>query len=63
MTNLDGKLVRVNCDIHCFSEDDSPKVLVEASTEFIWDDSSIDQNIDGILVFVDNSEVELVKND
>tara|TARA_R110002126_G_scaffold282270_1_gene430552 strand:+ start:768 stop:956 length:189 start_codon:yes stop_codon:yes gene_type:complete len=62
MTDLDGKLVRLNCDI-LYPSDDTEEILIDGGTEFIWDDSSIDQNIDGILVFVDNTEVELVEND
>lgn len=57
---LDGKLVRTIHDIHRFSDDSTPKTIVEAGTEFVWDDSAIEQNIDGKLVMVEEANVELV---
>jgi hypothetical protein len=58
---LDGKLVRITCDISTSDGENFDRdIIVEAGTEFIWDESTIDQNIDGVLVFVDRDEVELV---
>lgn len=57
---LDGKLVRTIYDIHGFSDDVTPKTIVEAGTEFVWDESTNDQNIDGLLVYIDPDEVELI---
>ena len=37
-----------------------PKTIVEAGTEFVWDDSAIEQNIDGKSVIVEEDNVELV---
>ncbi len=55
-TTLDGKLVRVINDIHsCDGE-----LIAESGTTFVWDDSSTDQNIDGVLVWIGEDEVEEV---
>jgi hypothetical protein len=62
MDNLDGKLVRVVDDLLITTDTNSkPEMIVESGTEFVWDDSTTDQNIGGILVFVDPDEVELVE--
>jgi hypothetical protein len=57
---LDGKLVRTISDIST-CEGNVEEIIIDAGTEFVWDDSTIDQNVDGILVFVDRDEVELVE--
>lgn len=55
-TTLDGKLVRVIDDIYGDGE-----LIAEAGTVFRWDDSSTDQNIDGVLVWIGEDEVEVVE--
>lgn len=57
---LDGKLVRTIFDIST-SDGNVEEIIIDAGTTFIWDDSTIDQNIDGVLVFVDPDEVELAE--
>jgi hypothetical protein len=60
-TTLDGKLVRVIDDIYsCYGESEG-ELIAEAGTVFRWDDSSADQNIDGVLVWIGEDEVEEVK--
>ena len=59
---LEGELVRTLFDIYRFSDKVLPTIIVESGTEFVWDDSTIDQNVDGLLVFVDKDEVELVNS-
>lgn len=54
-TTLDGKLVRVTDDIYSDGE-----LIAEAGTVFRWDDSSADQNIDGVLVWIGEDEIEEV---
>ena len=58
---LNGKLVRTIDDIFT-CEGNVAEIIVDAGTEFIWDGSTTDQNVDGILVFVDEDEVELVED-
>ena len=60
-TNLDGKLVRIVYDISVDYDENCNEIIVKAGTEFIWDDSTTDQNIDGALVFVEPDEVEIVE--
>jgi hypothetical protein len=61
MSNLDGKLVRIVDDLLITTDINSkPKTIVKSGTEFIWDDSTTDQNIDGVLIWIDPDEVELV---
>ena len=55
---LDGKLVYAIADIVDWEGD----VIVEAGTEFVWNDFTTDQNVDGKLVLVDEHEVELVED-
>ena len=57
---LDGKLVRTISDILTTDENEDSDVIVIAGTEFIWDNYSIDQNIDGVLILIEEDEVELV---
>ena len=55
---LDGKLVYAIADIIDWDGD----VIVEAGTEFVWNDSTTDQTVDGQLVLIDEHEVALVEN-
>jgi len=63
MENLHGKLVCTTCDILVMLDRNNTEEWIEEGTEFIWNDVNIDQNINGMDVFVDNSEVELVDDD
>ena len=55
---LDGKLVYAIADLI----DWEGNVIAESGTEFVWNDSTTDQTVDGQLVFVAEWEVELVEN-
>ena len=57
--NLDGQQVRVIYDITTCN-DDGEEIVIPSGTEFIWDDLTTDQVIDGELFLIEPDEVEAV---